>query len=155
MEANKIYFDMDGTIADLYSVKGWLPMLRAENPEPYAKAHALVNLSRLARSLNGLRANGVEVCVVSWGSKESSDDYLKKVEHAKREWLAKHMPSVTWDEIHVLPYGTPKSCVKTKGAILFDDEIGNRQEWGTGAYNESEIFGVLNLVKKSLKRARV
>ena len=27
-----ICFDMDGTIADLYSVDGWLDYLRAENP---------------------------------------------------------------------------------------------------------------------------
>ena len=27
-----LVFDMDGTIADLYGVKGWLKMLRAEDP---------------------------------------------------------------------------------------------------------------------------
>lgn len=30
----KIYFDMDGTIANLYAVEGWLPMLRAYDPTP-------------------------------------------------------------------------------------------------------------------------
>ena len=30
-----IVFDMDGTIADLYGVNGWLEMLNAENPKPY------------------------------------------------------------------------------------------------------------------------
>ena len=29
-----IWFDMDGTISDLYAVENWLPMLRAENPKP-------------------------------------------------------------------------------------------------------------------------
>ena len=29
-----IYFDMDGTIADLYAVDGWLDMLRAYDPTP-------------------------------------------------------------------------------------------------------------------------
>lgn len=29
-----IWFDMDGTIADLYGVDGWLEMLIAEDPTP-------------------------------------------------------------------------------------------------------------------------
>ena len=33
-----IWFDLDGTIANLYGVDGWLPMLRAENPAPYGNA---------------------------------------------------------------------------------------------------------------------
>ena len=33
-----IYFDMDGTIANLYAVENWLDMLRAFNPTPYEQA---------------------------------------------------------------------------------------------------------------------
>ena len=33
-----ICFDMDGTIADLYAVENWLPMLRAFDPTPYEVA---------------------------------------------------------------------------------------------------------------------
>ena len=33
-----IVFDMDGTIADLYGVEGWLEMLEAENAAPYVEA---------------------------------------------------------------------------------------------------------------------
>ena len=29
-----IWFDMDGTIANLYGVENWLPMLRAYDPTP-------------------------------------------------------------------------------------------------------------------------
>ena len=29
-----LVFDMDGTIADLYGVEGWLEMLRAEDETP-------------------------------------------------------------------------------------------------------------------------
>ena len=32
MKLKMICFDMDGTIADLYGVSGWLDDLRAENP---------------------------------------------------------------------------------------------------------------------------
>ena len=41
----KIWFDMDGTIADLYSVNCWLEKLIAKNETPYTEAKGIVNLS--------------------------------------------------------------------------------------------------------------
>ena len=38
-----IYFDMDGTIANLYGVNGWLDDLKARNVRPYATAKSLYN----------------------------------------------------------------------------------------------------------------
>ena len=53
MVMNKeICFDMDGTIADLYSVNGWLDYLIAEDVTPYAQAKVMLNMSALARHLN-------------------------------------------------------------------------------------------------------
>ena len=135
------YFDMDGTIADLYAVDGWLPKLRAEDATPYEQARPLVNMSRLAKALNKAVRNGDKIAVISWGSKGGSAEYLEKVKAAKLKWLARHLPSVKWTEINVVPYGTPKSTLG-KG-ILFDDEERNRNEWGKGAYTPNEIFKVL------------
>ena len=70
-----IWFDMDGTIADLYSVENWLPMLRAYDPSPYMLAKPRVRLSTLAYMLNRLRAKGYRVGVISWGSKCSTPAY--------------------------------------------------------------------------------
>ena len=42
-----IWFDMDGTIANLYGVDNWLPMLREYNPAPYAEAEVMLNMSLL------------------------------------------------------------------------------------------------------------
>lgn len=61
-----IWFDMDGTIADLYSVENWLPMLRAYDPAPYALAKPLVHMATLARLLHKAQANGYKVGVISW-----------------------------------------------------------------------------------------
>ena len=47
-----IYFDMDGTIANLYAVENWLPKLRNEDASPYTDAEPLVRLATLARLLN-------------------------------------------------------------------------------------------------------
>ena len=42
-----IYFDMDGTIADLYGVPNWLDCLIAEKTKPYREAKPLVDMRNL------------------------------------------------------------------------------------------------------------
>lgn len=139
----KIWFDMDGTIADLYGVTDWLPMLCASDPTPYAIAKPLVNLFRLARYLNRLQKMGHEIGVISWLSKTSTPEYDAMVSSAKMFWLGRHLPSVKWDEIKIVSYGTNKweSCGE---GILFDDEARNRDTWGGAAYEPNNIFEVLS-----------
>lgn len=136
-----IYFDMDGTIADLYGVSNWLEELLHESVKPYQEAKPLVNLSALARLLNKLIANGNTVNIISWTSKNGSEKYNKAVTKAKIEWLEKHLKSVKFTSIEIIPYGTPKELYGN--GILFDDEEYNRIQWGNGAYTEKEIFTVL------------
>ena len=136
-----IWFDMDGTIADLYGVDNWLKKLRAEDASPYAEARPLVNLSRLARLLHKVQRNGYKVGVISWTSKNGSDTYNAEVAAAKMEWLGKHLPSVEWDEIKIVAYGIPKS--RLGSGILFDDEAPNRADWGENAFEPSQIFEIL------------
>lgn len=143
-----IYFDMDGTIADLYSVDNWLDDLINENVQPYVIARPLVNLSILARLLNKLIENGNTVNIISWTSRGGSPEYNNAVAEAKKKWLAIHLKSVSFTSINIVPYGTPKQTIG-KG-ILFDDEKPNRDNWGEGAYSEKEIFTVLKeMVTKS------
>ena len=146
-----IYFDMDGTIASLYSVENWLPMLRASNPTPYEQAKVMLNMSYLARLLNRLQEQGYYIGIVSWLSKNSTDDYDKAVKKAKRQWLETHLPSVWFDEIRIVKYGTPKSeVIDFPQGILFDDEENNRNEWKGIAYDEKNI---LKILKKLVKNA--
>ena len=142
----KIWFDMDGTIADLYGVENWLPMLINSDPTPYAVAAPLVHLATLARMLNKLQRAGYEIGVISWLSKNSTADYDEKVKAAKLEWLAKHLPSVRWNEVKIVAYGTSK-ITECGGGVLFDDEDKNRNEWGEGAHHPSEIFQVLSSLR--------
>ena len=100
-----IYFDMDGTIADLYNVKGWLDLLRAENATPYKNAKPMLNMSTLARTLNRLTADGWTINVVTWTSKNSSTTYHEEVKIEKINWLKKHLKSVKFSEIVVETYG--------------------------------------------------
>ena len=142
-----IYFDMDGTIANLYGVDGWLDMLIARDETPYAVAEPMVRLSSLARILNRLQKNGFTIGVVSWLAKNSTNEYDERVTNAKKEWLAKHLKSVQFDEIHIVEYGTPKqNIVNYPNGILFDDEEGNRDNWIGTAYDVNDIIGTLKAI---------
>ena len=139
-----IWFDMDGTIADLYGVENWLDYLIASDPTPYAIAKPLLRLSALARVLNGLQRKGYKIGVISWLAKNSTTAFDEEVTKAKKEWLAKHLKSVRFDFVEIVPYGTDKNIVrKTSTDILFDDEEGNRENWEGIAYNVDNILEVL------------
>lgn len=144
----KIWFDMDGTIADLYGVTDWLNMLINGDPTPYAIAKPLVNLSRLARALNRLQARGYEIGVISWLSRESTAEYDEMVTNAKMFWLNLHLPSVHWNTIHIVEYGRDKWETCGEG-ILFDDEARNRETWQGEAHTPDEIFQILNDLLKA------
>ena len=138
----KIWFDMDGTIADLYAVEDWLPKLRAYDSSPYRDAAPMIHLSTLARLLNRLQRQGYEIGIISWLSKDPDPAYGADVTLAKIKWLKKHLASVNWDHINIVPYGTPKHEICGEG-ILFDDEERNRENWGENAYAPCEILNVL------------
>ena len=136
-----ICFDMDGTIADFYGVENWLEYLKSENPYPYMVANPLVNMSALARVLNNRQKKGYKLVIISWLSKTGSENFNSLVTNAKMLWLKKHLPSVVWDEIYVLPYGTPKE--NYGNGILFDDEKPNRDNCKGIAYDVNNILEIL------------
>lgn len=136
-----IWFDMDGTIADLYGVDGWLKMLMASDATPYRIARPLVNLQALARVLNRLQRDGYEIGIISWLAKNADEAYNEAVTEAKKEWLARHLASVHFNRIDIVEYGTPKQ--NGRDGILFDDEIGNRKNWNGIAYDVNAIIETL------------
>lgn len=142
-----IFFDMDGTIADLYGVENWLESLINSDTHPYAVARPLVNLNSLARRLNSLARQGYGVAIVSWTSKHGTIEYNEEIAAVKKKWLAIHLKSVKWTEINIVPYGTNKSAfLKNEHDILFDDEARNREEWtenGGIAFDEKSILEIL------------
>ena len=139
-----IWWDMDGTIANLYAVENWLPMLRAEDTTPYVEAKVMWNMSQLARLMNQVQKLGYRLGIISWTSKGGSDLYNTAVNTAKREWLDTHLASVNFDYVYIVKYGTPKSLVmQTEDDILFDDEEQNRENWLGEAYEPDMMIKVL------------
>lgn len=137
-----LWFDMDGTIANLYAIEGWLDYLIAQNPTPYIEAKPMLNLSLFARLLHHAQTMGYRIGIISWLAKNGSPEYNAQVALEKMWWLHRHLPSVQWDEIRVVAYGTNKWEVCREG-ILFDDEEGNREAWQGIAYTPNNIIPVL------------
>lgn len=143
-----IFFDMDGTIANLYGVDNWLLHLRNENPLPYEKAENLVNMQALAHRLNNLQKKGYKVEIISWLARNSSENYDTKVKTAKLKWLNSHLASVKFDKINIVKYGTAKDNFRhSENDILFDDEEQNRKAWGGQAFDVNNILEVLGGLK--------
>ncbi len=139
-----INFDLDGTLVDLYGVENWLAYLLAEDATPYAIAKPLVRFATLARRLNTLQRNGYKIAVITWLGKDATAEYNELVTATKLAYLAKHLPTVKWDRITVVPYGTPKeNYCETPLDVLFDDEERNRNNWTGRAYDVKNILEIL------------
>lgn len=124
-----IYFDMDGTIADLYGYENWLEMLHAEDTKPYEECSVLVNIEELRQVLNEFIKMGITIGIISWGAMNGSREYCKRTRKAKIAWCEKYFPNV-FTEYHVVKYGTPKHYVrKIKDSILVDDNEDVRNAW--------------------------
>ena len=139
----KIWFDMDGTIADLYGVEGWLEMLINKDATPYAIAKPLINLSLLARLMNKAQKNGYEICVVSALAKDSSKEYDEAIIEAKLGWLGSHLKSVHFNEIRFVPYTFVKNDVNEGNDLLFDDEERHLTAWTGKAVHATKIIETL------------
>ena len=154
MKYNKmICFDMDGTIADLYRVPGWLEDLEAERIRPYMEAKPMWDMERLRDILTKLSAQGWEIRIISWLSKNSSRQYKTAVRVAKRLWLNRY--KLPLDAIHLVQYGTTKAdCVRkiTNAAILVDDNQTVRDGWHLGETIDPMNGDLLEKLEKLLDK---
>lgn len=139
-----VCFDVDGTLNLFYNVDGWLDDILNENPRPYLEAKPKINFSALAKQIHRLQKIGYEVNIISWLARDSRPQYDKLVIEAKLKWLKIHLPSVEFDNILIVPYGTPKSTCGC--GILFDDEEKNRKEWNI-ANDFNLAFDVDNILE--------
>lgn len=144
MNKMTIFFDMDGTLADFYGVENWLDHLEQSNAYPYAVAKPMFSFALFARYLHRLQSCGYRIGIISLLSKTGTEEFNAEVTEVKLAWLAKHLPSVVWDEIHIIPYTEPKATYcRTPLDILFDDEERNRNAWGGRAFDEENILTIL------------
>ena len=131
-----ICFDMDGTIADLYGVEGWLPALENGIVFPYEIAKPMWDMIRLAEVLNELRKREIEIRIISWLAKNSTETYKDEVRQAKVEWLDRM--GFPYDKAHFVQYGATKAdsvrryLADDECAILVDDNRKVCNGWHLG-----------------------
>ena len=149
-----LVFDMDGTIADLYSVNNWLEDLKNENPRPYKIAKPLYDMYILNLLLNVLKSYGWKIVVTTWLAKGSTKNYDKLVREAKLAWLEQY--NFPYDEIHLVKYGTTKAnCTRKQGGfqILIDDNQNVRKGWNLGDTidaNKNILDNLIDLIEKEI-----
>ena len=135
---------MDGTIADLYGVDGWLDDILKESVRPYIDAKPLVNMTRLEKELNRLHDEGYTIGIITCVAKGGSEFYNKLVSSVKRSWLMAHFIGFRFDEIHCVEYTDHKE--NFGDGILFDDNKEVRKNWtraGNCAYDVDDILEIL------------
>ena len=151
---NAVYFDMDGTIADLYGVEEWERKLVSHDVTPYEQAEPMWDMTKLNHVLQDLKALGVVVGVISWLAIGSNKAYDKETRKAKKEWIKKHLPVV--EEIHLVKYGTPKHyCPKVKHeAILIDDNVKVCGKWTRGKTINPTCEDIVEILENILHELR-
>lgn len=128
----KIYFDMDGTIADLYGEKNWLDRLLNEERGLFENLPVMHDKHKLTRIITDLQELGFEIGVITWTPKNVTKRYINTVAKEKINWVQKNFPMI--EEIHILEYGTPKQKApikKAKEMILVDDNEEVLNTWKT------------------------
>ena len=130
-----IYFDLDGTLYDLYNTPNWLERITTlEDATAYADENALlVDMVELHKVLFALMDKCYTVGVISWLAGGASSEFDRKVREVKREWIKKFLPMAT--EVHIVKYGTPKhrTIRRQPDAIIVDDNAEVRTLWTHGA----------------------
>ena len=147
-----ICFDMDGTIANLYGINNWEQFLRNEDTSPYINARPMWNMKKLNRILTKLQSKNIEIRIVTWLSKDSTEQFKETTRKAKMEWLKKYR--FPYDHFHGVQYGTTKAdCVRKylkeiESAILIDDNDRVRLGWTLGETINPTTTDIIKALKK-------
>lgn len=144
-----IYFDMDGTIADLYGSEGWLEKIQASAPV-FRSLMPLVDMLALQKVMGLLRQDDVNFGIISWLPMDASEEYAWKCAVEKSEWLLENFGTDAFNECYLVPYDTPKHEVLnrklTKNDVLIDDNWDVLLQWikaGGRAIHNSQILNYL------------
>ena len=131
-----IYFDLDGTVYDLYNVPNWLEKLRREEPNIFLEGETISNLSTQTFTdvIVGLINSGYTFGVISWLPMYCTPEYAETCRQEKIKWCQRNLPFVPVENISIIPYGIPKQKAITKKSQimwLIDDNKEVCEIWKT------------------------
>jgi hypothetical protein len=135
MKKVTVWFDMDGTIADLYGHEDWLKRLRNDDASIFLELKPMLYISEAFEQIKShLEKVGIiaKIGIITWTPMEATYKFEKECERTKRDWIETFYPAI--DEFYAIPYGTPKqSAINLKQGlhILVDDNEEVRRVWNT------------------------
>lgn len=162
--AKTVWFDMDGTLYDLYNIPGWLELLQLEEPGIFCHGQPMYNPFFIRQAILALIAHGWQVGVITWAPKGVAEEepFFIETKRAKQEWLRRHYPELL-ENFYCLPYGESKSvcaCDHWKERsldpdmgvqILVDDNMLVRDEWVDGWETHFKAIDANNDYVKTLE----
>ena len=135
MKKVTVWFDMDGTIADLYGHEDWLKRLRNDDASIFLELKPMFYIYEAFEQIRSQLEEQniiVNIGIITWTPMEATYKFEKECESTKRDWIETLYPAL--DEFYAIPYGTPKqSAINTKQGlhILVDDNEEVRRVWNT------------------------
>lgn len=136
MKKQKVYLDMDGTIANLYGIDNWLERLRKEDTTIFLECNPLISEKDL---LKVFPPKSHEIIILSMTPLNCSKSYHENVITQKNKWLDIHFPSIT-KRIYK-KYGNNKNLKNSVKAILVDDNETIRNNYKGMALNPIDLWG--------------
>ena len=136
--ANTTWFDMDGTIYDLYKQAGWLQALRSEDWErAFYLGKPRAHIDRINAAIEALAGNGWKVGIITWAPKGYGwdDEQIEEVAMVKHRWACEFTPFLADCSFACIPYGVSKAQflldMEQAGELnyLVDDNKEVRKDW--------------------------
>lgn len=149
-----IYFDMDGTVYNLYGLNEWLEKIQEEKKNVFSADLPLFAPSIFYDTVTKLLHLGVKFGVITWLPMGATPEYEEICRREKNEWCKKYLPFIS--SFVAQTYGTPKQQAITKHAkteILIDDNKEVCEIWNTEKQRKSiNISGNYDDVTKALRQ---
>lgn len=124
-----IYFDMDGTIASLFTIANFSERLNNGDTSVFLECKPMFNANAMEEVITALKDKGYKIGIISYVRKENNP---RQGRADKKAWLAEHFPYA--DEVHIVRETVSKwKVAKDKdNSYLIDDCKKNRKEWENG-----------------------
>lgn len=152
----KIFFDLDGTVYDLYGQKDWLPKIRNEESGVFTQKAFLVDYSMFIDKIATLTRKGFTFGVITWLPMNASPEYEEVCRLEKIDWIDTWLPFTS--EVNIQPYGVPKQNAiqkRAKKMFLIDDNSEVCKVWEKDpqrmAINLTTNFSVLDALDKIIR----
>lgn len=153
----KVFFDLDGTLFNLYGKENWLELLEKEDPSTFdwigmdnSGFMPDINYDSFLSICRDLIFDfNVEFNVITWLPMYATEEFEKECAKIKEEWIKTFLPFVK--NVCCQSYGTPKQLgikSKSKEMILIDDNLEVCKVWKTKVnrkyINVTENFNAYN-----------